>query len=128
MPIASLPLIARLRTSPHMWAIVLLLFVMKLGLASTFDNHEPIEHLTNSEQVKHLEGDETNFSTTAESDATNPQKHASGACPDYNCHNITAMLPSAQGITIYISQSNYFPSAIYFKQVALQPDFRPPII
>src|SRR5574343_204515 len=115
MPIASLPLIARLRTGPHMWAIVLL-FVMKLGLASTFDNYEPIEHLTNSEQVKHLEGAETNFSSTAESDATNPQKHASDACPDYNCHNITAMLPSAQGITIYISQSNYFPSAIYFKQ------------
>lgn len=128
MSAASPPLITRLRASSRLLVMVLVLFVMKIGMASACANHDLVKQLSTNEQTIQLDINDNGKNLGGDTDSPDPSKHAFGSCPDCNCHHAAAMLPPIPGVTVYRTQTKYFSTATYFNQFATRSNFRPPIL
>ncbi len=128
MSAATPPLITRLRASSRLVLMVLVLFVMKIGMAHACANHDLIKQLSASEQTVQLDKGDVSKTPAVEKDGPDPSKHTLGNCPDCNCHHAAAMLPLVPDLTMYPTRTHYFSTATFFHQLTTRSSFRPPIL
>lgn len=108
--------------------MVLMLFVMKIGMASACANHDLMKQLSANEQTVQLDHGDVVKNLSVEKELPDPSQHTLGNCPDCNCHHAAAMLPVFPELAIYTTRTKYFSTATFFQQLATRSNFRPPIL
>jgi hypothetical protein len=108
--------------------MVLVLFIMKIGMAHACANHDLIKQLSANEQTVQLDKGDVSKTLSVEKAGPDPSKHTLGNCPDCNCHHAAAMLPLVPNLALYPTRTQNFSSATFFQQLATRSSFRPPIL
>jgi|GEM_PF-3587816 hypothetical protein len=105
---------------------IFVFFVMVFGSIGVNPHHDAVKQQAALANASQSHGTAQRLSNT---DASNPATPDDlGDCPDCNSHHAAAVLPLITMPGVIKPEMRYFSSAIFFSQITVRSNFRPPIV
>ena len=120
-------LLARLRASTRLAALVLMIFVMKIGMVTACSMHDLGDLAGGGSKSAAVSATLVDKAPDNSDSVPGPFTHGAAGCVDCSCHHAAALLPEAPHFSFASTQIGPIDDLSPFHLLAPRRELRPPI-